>query len=505
MNDHTVPRTPIGATRPRRTRVVAGLAMLGLALGLGPVCQAQEASEESLQEEVDRLRERLDELERWKAEREAESGAEADPQGDAGVDTDTDPDAGSEAGSADPAGGDAAPGSTSLLPDDPLFEPGRDLDELLGKEHPNTDFGGFGIRLGQYGIEPYIHAYTTQSFLAAWNYPHARSASGSLLTLENSFFMSEFAVMLGANIRDRIIPELQLVYETGTSRSGVDARAIHLRYGQIDIHIDDLLTVRVGKFLVPFGRYNESLYPDFLFPISRLLLVSFVNIVPVVWADTGVQVRGRYRISEDLELDYAAYVVNGLRQDDTSTVPGVVDDGGPILAMKRENDADLGSGMKSYGGRVGIKAWRIDAGLSFMGGAYTPDSRQNLYMAGYYFYLRWKGLTIGSEAVLVEQERARPNHDLHKRGGFAFVSYRFYEVPLPVIGYEVDVEPVVAFDYSHLGDEGEVSYMYLAGLQLYFLPKHLPNAKLAFTGGVLDTTVAPKEVGLFLMNLSVAF
>lgn len=430
-------------------------------IGLGPVCNAQEPPPESMREELDRLRLRLDELERRQAL------------------------------------ADAAP----VTSDDGT---GSDLDDLLGKQHPSTEFGSFGIRLTQYGVDPYLHGYFSESFAATHDFPTARSASGSRISLESSFLLSEFAVIVGANIKDTVIPEVQFAYETGTSGSGVDARAIHLRYGQVDLHLHDLLTIRAGKFLIPFGRYNESLYPDFLFPINRVLLRSFVNIVPVIWADTGIQVRGRYRIVEDLELNYAAYIVNGLRQSDTSKVAGVVADGGSIAAMKANNDLDVGDGSKTYGGRLGIKAWGVDAGLSVVGGAYTPDDRQYLYLTGYYFYFHWQGFSLGSEGVLCRQERAAPNSDLHRRGGFAYMAYRFFEVPVPIVRHSIDIEPVVAIDYTYL-DEGQYSTLYMGGLQFYFLPEDLPNAKLSFTGGALESSTRGSMASLLLINLSVAF
>ncbi len=454
-----------------------GLVAVAL-LATGSVGTAQDAPPpKSWKEEAERLQREIDELKRSMAAHPGEAEAPVSSK------SRNDPDA------------------TRQLEDDKA----RDLDDLLGKQHPGTDFGGFGIRLTEYGVQPYIHGYVTDDYLATRNIPFGRDASGAKISLENSFFLSEFAVMVGANIKDTVIPEVQLVYETGNSASGADPEAIHLRYGQVDIHLHDLLTFRVGKFLVPFGRYNESLYPEFLFPISRFLLRSFQTIVPVVWADTGVQVRGRYRVYEGLELNYTAWVVNGLRETNTSTVPGVVSDGGSIPAMRSNSDIALSNGLKTWGGRLGVKALGADAGVSVAGGPYTVDSKQYLYFGGYYFYFQWRGFSLGTEGVLCLEQRTRPNHDLHQRGGFVYVAYRFYEVPIPWTDRGIDIEPVVAVDYTNVDQRQQNTRLYMAGVQFYFLPKDLPNAKLSFTGGALDTFTTSRTIDLFLITLSVAF
>ncbi len=190
------------------------------------------------------------------------------------------------------------------------------IEELLEQEVVAVgETGSFGSRLENLGVKPYVHAYAVIDFMEQQGVP-------------STFNAHYFNVFIGANIAERVIPEVQLEYEHGGDE-------IQVRFAQIDVRVaEDLLAVRAGKFLVPMGLYNEYLYPEY---ISKTPQRPFAmrEIVPVSWAETGVQLRGRYGWAAHRDMNYALYVVNGLEQKDGK-------DGGGIRHMRGNNGSPKG-------------------------------------------------------------------------------------------------------------------------------------------------------------------
>lgn len=108
----------------------------------------------------------------------------------------------------------------------------------------------------------------------------------------------------------------------------------------------DAVHVRVGLFLVPFGKYNESARAfqtrlvEAPWPVGRL--------APAAWRDLGALVEGRMG-----PVTYAAYIGNGL------TEAGRLADGQQF----RDNNADKGRGL-----RIGL-LW--GSNFEFGGSYYT--------------------------------------------------------------------------------------------------------------------------------------
>lgn len=405
------------------------------------------------------------------------AGAEAAEGAEAGPD-------GAEAG---PDGAEAGPEAPGDVPDDEAAL--DDLDSVLDTEVTSGDTGSFGYRLARYGVQPFLHAYVTFDYV---NFEDART---------NTFDLHYFNLFVGANIQDTVFPEIQVEYEHGGDE-------IAVRFAQVDIRLHELFTIRAGLWLVPFGTYNEFLYPEFLSLVPREYLLSMRQIVPVVWSEVGVQVRGRWELADELEVNYAVYVVNGLEQTDVAG--GRVDDGGSIRSMRpsaTRRFRDANDGHKSVGGRIGFKGWGLSLGLSHFWGAYTVDGNQNLYLWGCDLYLERWGFSLGLEGVMVVQHRWRRT-ELHKRGGFVWLGYRFEEVPIPGDLFSLDVQPVVAFDYQHLdsdSDKRETKKGWFGGVNLYPFPKVLPNFKWAIFYGGYDQHGDEARDNVFTTQVSFGF
>jgi len=140
---------------------------------------------------------------------------------------------------------------------------------------------------------------------------------------------------------------------TGTLQTNVD-------YLQLDYIANRYLTVTVGRFLTPFGIYNERLYPIWIRDLQ-----SDPLILPLeggeYGASNGAMVRGGFDLTPRVEMNYAAYF------SASSTIPNLVSD-------------------RSFGFRSGI-FWpgsRLEIGGSYQ--HLLEDYRKNSFG----FYLEWQ-------------------------------------------------------------------------------------------------------------------
>lgn len=91
----------------------------------------------------------------------------------------------------------------------------------------------------------------------------------------------------------------------------------HLDYLQADYIANRYVTVTAGRFLTPFGIFNERLYPEWIRALQPDPLI-----LPIATASSdGAMLRGGFPVSPAANLNYAAYVsatsigVNGLESE----------------------------------------------------------------------------------------------------------------------------------------------------------------------------------------------
>jgi hypothetical protein len=77
-------------------------------------------------------------------------------------------------------------------------------------------------------------------------------------------------------------------------------------YAQLDFIANPYVTVTVGRFLTPFGIFNERLYPVWIRNLQSDPLILPIGIGPSN-ASTGAMVRGGFRAAPQINLNYAVY------------------------------------------------------------------------------------------------------------------------------------------------------------------------------------------------------
>ncbi len=119
--------------------------------------------------------------------------------------------------------------------------------------------------------------------------------------------------------------------------------------------------LKLGLYLVPFGKYNQSNRPHQTALINNPLNVE--EIFPSDWRDIGILVEGKIR-----GLTYSAYMGNGLRESEA--LEGA--------QQFKDNNSDKGKGM-----RIGFSLSRVlEVGYSLYSGKYDDGNKRDLSLHG---------------------------------------------------------------------------------------------------------------------------
>ena len=79
-----------------------------------------------------------------------------------------------------------------------------------------------------------------------------------------------------------------------------------VEYAQVDFIANPYMTITVGRFLTPFGIFNERLYPVWIRNLQTDPLILPIGIGPSN-ASTGAMVRGGFRARPRFNVHYAVY------------------------------------------------------------------------------------------------------------------------------------------------------------------------------------------------------
>lgn len=329
------------------------------------------------------------------------------------------------------------------------------LEELLSTDAAVAEVGSYGLRLKAWGVSLDLHAYATIEYHYTERDEVYYGAGRSTSTFDTHYFN----LIASANLADVVYPELHLEHE--------HASQFEIRTAQVDFKVHDLLVIRAGHFLMPFGYFNEYMLPEFVtkFP-RRPFTLTNSYIVPSTWSETGVQLRGKYEFDRERQINYAVYAVNGLEQpgaeDDQGNV--VVAEGGSLRSM-RGNFRDVNDTDKAVGGRLGVVPLQgLEIGGSVYTGAYTIDGQRRLTMVGGDIGFTRFNLTLRAEYDRIYQQIGGGRLD--KRGFWILAAYKMLDV----------IEPALMFDQIRMDAEPTRDLSrFSAGLNVYPYPTAVPQ------------------------------
>ncbi|HKV63795.1 MAG TPA: hypothetical protein VJO16_17940 [Candidatus Acidoferrum sp.] len=200
-------------------------------------------------------------------------------------------------------------------------------------------------------------------------------------------------------IGHRWVFETRATFETDLvqvpGRSGYHGGTVdkEVEYAQLDFIANSYMTVTVGRFLTPFGIFNERLYPVWIRNLQSDPLILPIGLGPSN-ASTGAMIRGGFKASPKFNINYAAYF--------------------SALSTVNYLDSD-----RFAGGRVGVfvPAARLEIGGSFQHG--LQDARSNAFG----FHAIWQPPALPLD---LRTEYAR---SIAGSGYWAEAAYRLAQIP----------------------------------------------------------------------------
>jgi hypothetical protein len=186
---------------------------------------------------------------------------------------------------------------------------------------------------------------------------------------------SVVAPVLLVPIGDKWLVESRVTFEGDFARQNGTGPYVgpvekEIDYAEVDYIANKYITVTAGRFLTPFGIYNERLYPVWVRNLQTEPLI-----LPLEESSSnGAMLRGGIPVAKDLTINYAAFF---------STL---------------STNAYLGSD-REFGGRIGVflPKERVEVGVSVL--HKLQDEHENYYGAHVEWQPRRVPLDIRSEYV----------------------------------------------------------------------------------------------------------
>jgi len=176
---------------------------------------------------------------------------------------------------------------------------------------------------------------------------------------ESTYDGGAFAPIFLFKHSDRLMveAELEFVINEGSLEVGFE-------YANIMYILNDYMTIRGGKFLLPFGTFMERLHPSWVNRMpTKPLGFGHDGIAP--GSGVGVELRGAFRVGTST-INYSVYNTNGPR---VKTPDGLEPGEAGMLAFNNLID---NNNSRAFGGRLGILPFANNStefGVSF----YTTD------------------------------------------------------------------------------------------------------------------------------------
>lgn len=357
---------------------------------------------------------------------------------------------------------------------------------------------------------------TEKQFSSFGSYIDKRIQKFGLFNSSNTFFSgygalgfsdrdgdpSTFSAVFAPIFHYQLIDRLHVIVEPEFELEGDDVE-IGLEIGEINLFINDYLTLSGGKILLPFNVFSERFHPTWINKMPGLPIIygqGVQGIVPVL-SDLGVEISGGLplNIAEGSKLNYSFYLVNGPRieQEEAEKDPdaeSVQANEGEELEENGEyeetelifgnNFTDINSN-KAFGGRIGfLPIWFWEIGASLMYG----DAEENVdfFMYGFDTEFQYKGLLILGEFLHLENDNLGGG-DVKKTGFYAQGSYRLSNITIKnryMASFINGLEPVLRYGKNFL--PGEDQEQLAIGLNWWFLPSVPFKIAYEFNDGLAD-------------------
>ena len=306
---------------------------------------------------------------------------------------------------------------------------------------------------------------------------------------EGSTFSAGFNPIFLWKMSDRLFAEAELEFSLITPEEGSQTET-SLEYANISYVVNDFVTVGAGKFLLPFGIFNERLHPNWInkLPDAPLPFDDELGIAPE--AGIGAFVRGGVPAGPT-KFVYDAYIDNG---------PSLITTD-PAQAGRLDFDNfEDNNYNKAVGGRLGyLPLPELEVGYSVQYAKVNPGDFEDVHAflqdidVSYVRELGWLQGTIDARAEWVwsEVENATYdptgalgfgplNFDNDRNGGYLQLAYRPTKVSNKIIR---NLEFVMRYDMLDVpeGSPGGVDeHRWTPGIDYWVTPSMVVKAAYQF-------------------------
>jgi hypothetical protein len=159
---------------------------------------------------------------------------------------------------------------------------------------------------------------------------------------ENSFVGGSFNPIFLWQQSDKLLFETELEIELEDGET-----IVNLEYADMSYFINDYVTLRLGKFLIPFGTFNERIHPRWInrLPSNPLGYSHDEQVGPR--SQVGIELRGAAQIYNGSGINYSIYLVNGPNLNDG-------DHEAEEAGMLHYDNFSDNNQNKALGGRIGL-------------------------------------------------------------------------------------------------------------------------------------------------------
>ncbi len=265
---------------------------------------------------------------------------------------------------------------------------------------------------------------------------------GEKLDSDNKdFFFDQhhFNLILLGSLSENLFMAGEVEYEHAGEEVGVE----YAYFGYTGVENVRFL---VGKFIVPFGRFNKDLHPTTVNKIPGRPL-GFADILPQTYNDVGLWISGANPVNDgEARFVYDVYAVNGLTGEDGD---GIRD----LRGNDREKAAFGRDDNKAVGTRIGLEFpySGFDIGTSLYTGKYAKsatDEDLRLTLWGVDASYQRDGFVLRGEMVQAKQDAT--GGDLTKTGGYLQASYMATSRFEPVVRWSARNMPGPSQDQGRL-------------------------------------------------------
>lgn len=239
---------------------------------------------------------------------------------------------------------------------------------------------------------------------------------------KGSFDNDVLGIAVNIYLNDRTRLSLESDWEHGTA-TGLSRGSLNLEYGFVEYTLAEWLKVRAGKFLVPFGYYNEIHNVAYTFETVKLAspLSNTVRVARGAYRfyprhAVGIAFHGDSTIGGK-NVDYDFLISNG---EQTNTNPFEFDD----------------NSFKAVAARVRLDpAEKLRVGTSFYYDEVTERGFDRLIAQAVELEFNWKALRVLSEAC-IGWKRRTTGGSFDQFGWYLQAAYRFKNRLAPYSRFE---------------------------------------------------------------------